>query len=112
MTDLSSFGYADGLYTAKCKDCSKEYLGQKRSWRCKECAEKAMKEYIPRRQLSERQKEILTLYSEGKTFKEIADEVGISSMSVHNQMFSARMIMSAINSPHLLAICMRKGIVK
>lgn len=40
--DLLAFGYAPGNYTFRCRDCSGESLGDKRSLRCRECAVQAM----------------------------------------------------------------------
>ena len=41
-SDLLAFGYAPGNYMFRCHDCSGESVGDKRSLRCKECAEQAM----------------------------------------------------------------------
>ncbi len=39
---LADFGYAPGVYAFHCLDCDQEELGDKRSIRCKSCAEKAL----------------------------------------------------------------------
>jgi hypothetical protein len=39
---LADFGYAPGVYAFHCLDCDQEDLGDKRSIRCKPCAEKAL----------------------------------------------------------------------
>jgi hypothetical protein len=39
---LADFGYAPGVYAFHCLDCDQEDLGDKRSIRCKSCAEKAL----------------------------------------------------------------------
>ena len=42
---LRAFGYLDGYYTGICYDCAKQFIGAKRSVRCKPCAEKEKSEY-------------------------------------------------------------------
>lgn len=39
-SDLRYFGYKDGHYISECKTCGCQFLGAKRSWACKPCAEK------------------------------------------------------------------------
>ena len=37
---LLQYGYADGNYFCKCRDCGCEYIGDKRAPRCFDCAKK------------------------------------------------------------------------
>jgi len=37
-------GYGDGGYSRLCRRCNKHYIGAKRSWNCKSCAEKVMRD--------------------------------------------------------------------
>ncbi len=43
--DLTQYGYAPGGYNPLCDDCENRFIGDKRSWRCKPCAEKAKEKY-------------------------------------------------------------------
>ena len=61
-----------------CESCGKQLIGQHRRWCNKKCA------YNVRRHGSDkRRKDVLRLYFQGKTRKEIAEMLGLESKDIH-----------------------------
>jgi DNA-binding CsgD family transcriptional regulator len=62
--------------------------------------------------LTPRQLEILHLVAEGKTSKEIAEILALSSRTVDVHMDDLIQRLGACNRPHAVAIALRKRIIK
>ena len=66
----------------------------------------------PVRDLTERQREILTAMANGKSNKEIADELGIRPDSVGQHVLAIRSKLGAVNRTEAVAIALRKQLLK
>lgn len=62
-------------------------------------------------QISDKQKEILTYVSEGRTSKEIAGLVLLSDRTIHNNLTNLRKKFNAKNTIHLITIMRQNNII-
>lgn len=62
--------------------------------------------------LTQRETEVAKWLSHGKTASEIGIILGISYITVNNHITSARAKLDAMNTTHLIAKSLRKGIIE
>jgi LuxR family transcriptional regulator, quorum-sensing system regulator SdiA len=65
-----------------------------------------------RNDLTEREREVLHLVSEGKSSKAIAKLLGCTKRSVDGCMAAASRKLKALNRVHAIAIALRKGLIE
>ncbi len=87
MTDdratLVKFGFDTGDYVCRCADCGLQFQGAKRSWRCRPCADEAVRgrahtddsANAPRTALVERVNDIISMVFEGQGITETSEGV-------------------------------------
>lgn len=63
-------------------------------------------------QLNERQVELVSLIASGLTTDQAADKVNLQRQSAYNILSLARNKVGANTMPHLVAICLEKGLIE
>ena len=80
---LMKFGFDTGDYVCRCADCGLQFQGAKRSWRCRPCADEAVRgrahtddsANAPRTALVERVNDIISMVFEGQGITETSEGV-------------------------------------